>query len=512
MEVISRQRRRITLLSVVTLSALFFSLAFFAASPVHGAGEQLTQISSDPYTNPNSNHKTQVEPDTFAFGNTIVSTFQSGRFFDGGASNIGFATSTNAGETWTKGFLRNSTVNATPPGKYLRASDASVAYDARHKVWMISWLGIKNPSTGPVDVLVSRSTDGGLTFGSPVVVNASGHFNDKNWTVCDDTASSPFFGNCYTEFDNASSLNTIQMSTSTNGGLTWGAAKTTPDHTCVIGGQPLVQPNGTVIVPIDDCFETAILSIRSTDGGATWKKPVLAAQILFDGDPGNIRSGPLPTAEIDKSGRVYVVWDDCRFESACNAPIGTNDLVIISSSDGVNWTVPKRIPTARVGSGADFLIPGLAVDRSTSGSSAHLGLAYYYFPNSNCNSNTCQLNVGFISSNNGGRSWSAPEQLAGPMTLTWLPLTTLGYMVADYISTSIVLGDDDATPVFEVAFAPTPPPNCSSPSGAPGQGCHEATYTTPEDLLKIIGGSSVSNDVAPSNVSKPGLSSPATAF
>jgi len=97
MEVISRQRRRITLLSVVTLSALFFSLAFFAASPVHGAGEQLTQISSDPYTNPNSNHKTQVEPDTFAFGNTIVSTFQSGRFFDGGASNIGFATSTNAG-------------------------------------------------------------------------------------------------------------------------------------------------------------------------------------------------------------------------------------------------------------------------------------------------------------------------------------------------------------------------------------------------------------------------------
>ena len=97
MEVISRQRRRITLLSVVTLSALFFSLAFVAASPVHAAGEQLTQISSDPYTNPNSNHKTQVEPDTFAFGNTIVSTFQSGRFFDGGASNIGFATSTNAG-------------------------------------------------------------------------------------------------------------------------------------------------------------------------------------------------------------------------------------------------------------------------------------------------------------------------------------------------------------------------------------------------------------------------------
>jgi hypothetical protein len=174
--------------------------------------------------------------------------------------------------------------------------------------------------------------------------------------------------------------------------------------------------------------------------------------------------------------------------------------------------VPKRIPTAAVGSGFDFFTMGLAVDKSTSGSSAHLGLAYYYYPDSTC-TNNCQLDVGFISSTNGGASWSTTEQLAGPMTLTWLPLTTQGFMVADYISTSIVPGDNDATPVFEVAFAPTPPPNCSSPSGAPGQGCNQATYTTSEDLLKMIGGTNVSNDVAPSSpIKKSGLSAPATAF
>jgi len=493
--------------------AIFLSLVFALSSTLIAmAAEQLVQISHDPYTNTTSNHKTQVEPDTFAFGNTIVATFQSGRFFDGGASNIGWATSTNAGETWTHGFLPSSTVYATPKGIYPRASDPSVAYDANHKVWIISWLGIVTPS-GPVDVLVSRSTNGGLTWGKPVVVNKSGHFNDKNWSVCDDSASSPFFGNCYTEFDNASNLNQVQMSTSTDGGKTWGPALTTPDKPCVIGGQPLVQPNGTVIVPIDDCFETAILSFRSTDGGKSWSRTVLAAQILFDGDPGNIRSGPLPTAEIDQSGKVYVVWTDCRFEAACSAPIGTNDLVLITSTDGIHWTLPKRIPTAPVGSGADRLIPGLAVDRSTSGSSAHLGLAYYFYPNSNCTTSTCQLDVGFISSTNGGASWSAPEQLAGPMKLTWLPLTTLGFMVGDYISTSIVPGDDDATPVFEVAKPPTgTSTSCSSSSGAPGQHCDEATYTTPEDLLKIVGGTNVSNDVAPSNVSKPGLSKPATDF
>jgi len=97
MTVISRHRRRISIASTLTLLALILSLGFAVASraQTHAAAEQLTQLSSDPYTNPDSNHKTQVEPDTFAFGNTIVAAFQSGRFFDGGASNIGWPTTTS---------------------------------------------------------------------------------------------------------------------------------------------------------------------------------------------------------------------------------------------------------------------------------------------------------------------------------------------------------------------------------------------------------------------------------
>src|SRR5438046_220157 len=51
------------------------------------AGVGLVKISSDPFTNTTSQHATEVEPDTFAFGTTIVSAFQAGRFFDGGASD-----------------------------------------------------------------------------------------------------------------------------------------------------------------------------------------------------------------------------------------------------------------------------------------------------------------------------------------------------------------------------------------------------------------------------------------
>src|SRR2546428_11195283 len=42
----------------------------------------LVLLSTDPYTNPTSQHQTEVEPDTFAFGNTVVSAFQVGRLFE----------------------------------------------------------------------------------------------------------------------------------------------------------------------------------------------------------------------------------------------------------------------------------------------------------------------------------------------------------------------------------------------------------------------------------------------
>src|SRR5712692_3455610 len=102
----------------------------------------LTTVSTDPYTNTTSYHQTQVEPDTYSFGSTIVAAFQSGRFSDGGSSNLGYATSTDNGATWTNGFLPGTTVYATPAGTYARASDPSVAYDAKHNTWIISWLGL----------------------------------------------------------------------------------------------------------------------------------------------------------------------------------------------------------------------------------------------------------------------------------------------------------------------------------------------------------------------------------
>lgn len=442
----ARMELALAIVVVIALAMLAVPLASASAAP------RLLQLSSDPFTNTTSQHATEVEPDTFAFGSTIVAAVQVGRFFGGGSSDIGFATSTNGGKTWTHGFLPSVTTFATPPGIYGAASDPSVAFDARDNVWLISYLGLAPNGNGAVvDVDVSRSTDGGLTWGAPVAINATGVFNDKNWTVCDNFATSPFFGHCYTEYDVPTHQDLEQMNTSTDGGLTWGVGLSTANNAHGIGGQPVVQPSGKVIVPFDGFSGRAgsLDVFTSSDGGESWSNASIVTKHEFAPIPGGIRAGTLPSAEIDAAGTVYVAYPDCRFETKC----ATNDMVISTSSDGVNWSGPTRVPADAIGSGVDHFLPGLGVDRSTSGASAHLGLVYYFYPSSNCTAATCQLDVGFISSTNGGATWSASQQIAGPISLAWLANTNQGRMVGDYFSTSFVGGP--AFPALVSASAPS---------------------------------------------------------
>src|SRR5689334_18448321 len=70
-------------------------LATAVGAGVAFANVPLTRLSTDTFSNSSSQHKTEVEPDTFVSGSTIVSAFQVGRIFSGGASDIGWATSNN---------------------------------------------------------------------------------------------------------------------------------------------------------------------------------------------------------------------------------------------------------------------------------------------------------------------------------------------------------------------------------------------------------------------------------
>src|SRR5215467_7289173 len=204
----------------------------------------LMKLSTDAFTNSTSQHATEVEPDSFTFGTTIISPFQVGRIFSGGAADIGYAISTDSGSTWQSGLLPGLTT-FQGGGTNSAATDTSVVYDARHGVWIISTLTI---ATGSTQVVVSRSTDGGMSWSNPIVVS-QGFSLDKAWITCDSTSTSPHYGNCYLEWDDNRNNNLILMSTSADGGLTWSMPISPDGAPHGLGGQPLVQPKGTVIVP-----------------------------------------------------------------------------------------------------------------------------------------------------------------------------------------------------------------------------------------------------------------------
>jgi hypothetical protein len=237
------------------------------------------------------------------------------------------------------------------------------------------------------------------------------------------------------------------MSTSTDGGATWSVPIPTASNDKGLGGQPLVQPDGTVVVPYE-ALNGKIAAFRSTDGGTSWTKSANVSGVRFHRVAGNLRTSPLPTAEIDAAGNIYVAWEDCRFRKHCVS----NDIVFSTSSDGVNWSDVARVPIDPVTSTADHFIPGLGVDPTTARSSTHLALTYYFYPHAACDTTSCRLEIGYISSPDGGAHWGDATRLAGPMTLDRVAPTSQGPMTGDYISTSF--SGAKATVLFPIGIAP----------------------------------------------------------
>ena len=464
--------RRVTRGRVASLTGLAVPAALSLAllSPAAAqASVPLTRLSHDIYTDTQAQHNTEVEPGTFVRGSTIVTSFQVGRVFGGGASNIGWATSTDGGATWAHGYLPGITGNAGGP--FGQASDTMVGYDARARVWLISSLGLSGTTA---DVLVSRSTDGGLGWGKPVTVAAGD--DDKDWIVCDNFTASPHYGNCYAEYDVPGMHSGIRMRTSTDGGASWGPVRTPLGFGHGLGGQPVVLPNGHVIVPYKAAGhgDPAIRAFRTTNGGASWGRTVLVSTLQHHTVAGSLREMALPSAAVDAAGTVYVTWTDCRFRPGCRS----NDIVMARSTSETTWAAPTQVPIDPVTSTADHFTPGLAVDPSTSGAHARVALTYYYYPDASCTAATCRLDAGFISSVNGGATWSAPAKLAGPMKLSWLPNTSKGRMFGDYIATAILPGGN-AYPILPVARAPA------------GSAFHQAMYV-PTGGLPVTGGTRAS--------------------
>ena len=210
--------------------------------------------------------------------------------------------------------------------------------------------------------------------------SGSGKFNDKPYIAVDTNPQSPFRDSVYVAWDNASnnagkssSNNALLFARSTDGGLTFSSPLTlntlTGGPNAVIGADPFVGPNGEVYVSWHDIQQNRLMVNSSFDGGVTFgqQRTIAPTIVAFDdGIPAMASRRALlyPACDTDRSGganrgTLYCSWMD---ETAAN---GTDVFVSHSTDHGASWSTQVRVNDDPTGVRKDQFNQWLSVDPTT---------------------------------------------------------------------------------------------------------------------------------------------------
>lgn len=169
--------------------------------------------------------------------------------------------------------------------------------------------------------------------------------------------------------------------------------------------------------------------VKSTDGGDTWTKPQIIADLrtVFVTDPNTgatIRTGAIiPEPAIDPATeQLYVVWQDSRFNG------GHFDEIALSTSTdgGATWSAPIQVNTNTPVNRPAFT-PSIQVNaRGT------VGVTFYDFRSLTTQTTTLPTDYWFVTSTNKGASFDTEVRITPTSFDMFTAPFSRGYFVGDY--------------------------------------------------------------------------------
>ena len=324
--------------------------------------------------------------------------------------------STDGGSTWTSRLLPGFAGDTSPEGlasplrNFATVGHTSVAFDRLGNVYYSMGAGNASASGGFIfksfRIFVAKFANDGADFVGVTIVSGGGTGDSFFPRIAIDNTGGPFDGAVYVTFLNFDNLGTGGFfARSTDGGATF--SKPIPVPGAGFSIAPVVDTAGNVFVASVHCSgggppcpggtRGTILVAKSTDGGVSFAAPTVAAEVTTDPNPfpGNAFLSedftPISWHLASDARGVYIVWDD----------FGTGDANVLltrSVDGGVTWSTPIQVND--VSAGQQFL-PDIA------SSGGVIGVIWYdsrlgQLPNGTITS----LDVFYAQSTDGGASFS----------------------------------------------------------------------------------------------------------
>ncbi len=310
-------------------------------------------------------------------------------------------TSTDGGVTWP--ITRQLQMPGIPAAFPLQSDPVVMARDDG-RIY-VACLGYNN-SNG---VFMTWTDDDGATWHSPSVQVSptDPYLDDKDWFAIDNTPSSPYYHHMYIMYAPEGAAYVAEQH-STDGGLTW-----TPRQQIGASGTeytyPVVGHDGTVynfMMYNWGAGATGTVQLtKSTNGGVTWSTPTSVATAYQPDSPirgsDQFRFFAIISAAVDpNTGALYAAWTDNRNFNTD----GTDVLYVKSTDGGATWSTPARLSHDPTGVVRDHITPMITV-----GADSRL---HAFWLDRRLDPNNVLFDSWYTSSTDGGATWDPDTRVS----------------------------------------------------------------------------------------------------